>query len=362
MTQVETLFGDYATQLRAVVDENQDAWNTSWHGARFSNGIKGMSLNFTSILGKAKVYSAADITAHGSSKPIHELASPDKIIGEMASMKKIFNLTELQLRDLLTLKELAVSNERALVRLNELMFDTVRQAGLAPLMRLDWMIFTALSNKGVLALNTTNNPQGIITNSNIDFLMPAYNKINAVAAWSDTTNAKPIDDLYGLVRKASASGINFIGGETWMSSVAFNEMIATDQVKANVNTRFGVSSGQELAVTLDAVNAVLLSLGIPPIVIRGEVVAIEGKDGSVTNTLPWSDDNVTVVPSGELGAIEMAYAVEEKTEVPNVMYMDFNDVLISKFSTTNPVTESTGCELNAFPSIERINEIFTLAI
>jgi hypothetical protein len=111
---------------------------------------------------------------------------------------------------------------------------------------------------------------------------------------------------------------------------------------------------------MDRVNEFLSAKGLPDIEIVDVPIGIE-KDGMISTIRPFETTNVAFIPTGTLGVIKNAVAIEAMNPVDNVTYATFNRATISKWSQNEPFQEFTKAELNAFPALEAIDNIHLLS-
>ena len=123
---------------------------------------------------------------------------------------------------------------------------------------------------------------------------------------------------------------------------------------------YRVTTGGTIAnATLEQVNTYLQANMLPVIEIVDVVKSIE-KDGKLAAYRPFTQANCTLVPSGKLGIIHNAYAIEELKPVAATTYAVANNALISKWQQNEPWGEFTKGELNAMPGLSAIDSIYIL--
>jgi len=267
-------------------------------------------------------------------------------------------MKESDYRNYLTIQNMAnVSDAMKQKQILDLMWGDVKKAGEAPLKRIDMMVLQALST-GKVTINATTNPDGVVYDD-IDLLMPAANKLTVTEKWSIVASSKPITDIKLAVKAAKQRGIVF--EKMLMTFDGWWKFQASAEVTAQLAGYFRMGDNQKRVGTLDEVNQMLLANKFPYIELVNESIGIE-KSGVITAVDPWNSTSVTFVPSGKLGIIHNAYAIEQLKPVQQVQYATNNHVLISKWSQNNPWAEFTGCELNAFPGLETIDSIFIMDI
>lgn len=125
-----------------------------------------------------------------------------------------------------------------------------------------------------------------------DFGRPAGNNVTATALWSSATTVDRLTDLINWSQVYADANNGQAPGSTLMSTAVWNAFRAGDQFKS-------LTTGRPM--TLDEINAILVSEGVPPIYIYDrQVKSYEGVTARVTKA-----DSVLLLPAagtGELGA------------------------------------------------------------
>ena len=220
--------------------------------------------------------------------------------------------------------------------------------------RKEWYALQALSLTK-LQLNTTNNPQGIVNETVIDFQMPAANKAFASVAWTTALVATmdPITDFKAVIKSARAKGITF--SRILMTSDTYDLMVAATLFKAY----FLNASLVLTPMTLDTINTLLGSYRLPPITLIDTSIGIEAKSGVVTATNPWSITHITFVPDVRCGDM-FSGPIAEQLEPPDGVLLSMKgDVSMSIRREYNPVSVLTKAECNVFPSWTNIDRCFS---
>jgi hypothetical protein len=201
-----------------------------------------------------------------------------------------------------------------------------------------------------------------VVSDDIDLLMSSSNKKQGAVTWATAASATPITDIETVVTDAKARGISFakilMSYTLWLKFKKAQEVI--DTMKAYFyGPKPGAGFNPTAVTTLDNVNEFLTANKLPIIEIIDESIGVE-KDGIITATNFFDANNATFVPTGKLGSIKNALAIEKIKPVQHVTYADYNKVLISKWSSNEPFGEFTKGEWNAFPAWEAIDSCYLL--
>ncbi len=232
----------------------------------------------------------------------------------------------------------------------DFVFDSVQA-------RMEWQALVALSTTK-LQLTTTNNPQGIVNETVLDFGMPSANKKCVSVIWSvgNVATMDPIADFLAVVKAARAKGITF--SRMLMTSDTYDLMVpATLFIKYFANTAM---TGVTNPINLETINRVLQGYRIPPITLIDTSVGIEAKSGVVTATNPWSTTHITFIPDVTCGNM-LNGPIAEQIEPPDgVLLSKRGNVSVSIRKESNPVNVLTKAECNAFPAWTNVDRCFSL--
>lgn len=353
--KVKSMFGVYADKMQVVVDKSLDLFAPVWFKKYFDWGTPTTALTFISVIGRSRVEAAASIVERNSPAPIRSRAGLEKLSGSVPAIKESFRMNEEDYRNYLTVQNMTLSDEAKRNMVLDLMFGELKKAGDAPLKRIDIMVLQALS-LGKVTVNATNNPDGLIL-TDIDLLMPVTNYRKPVVVWSSTGTSTPITDIKGIVHDADARGITF--EKMLMTPSKFWQFQQSAETIKMLNAFYRLDSKAQTVATLEQINVFLAANMFPQIEIVNVSVGVE-KDGITSVYKPFNDASVTFIPSGKLGLIHNAFAIEQMVPVQGINYATYEKVLLKKYAQHNPWAEFTDCELNAFPGLEAIDRIYIL--
>ncbi len=339
--------------LQTLIDNTKAAYRKVVWG-NFFDWKDTASITYETVIGESDIGAAASVVAYDTAAPIRTRRSLGSLSGEIPSLRQKFQMNEKDLQDYLSLKRLANADEMQLINL---VWKDVKNSAEAPHKRLDIFVLEAIS-KGTITLDSTTNPDGIRTEKVIDFQMPSANKLDAAATWATGgATSKPITDIMNVVKEAEAKGVVF--EKMLMRRGTFNNLRKADETREYI-TGFKIGAGEsKVNLSLNLINEFMIAEGLPRIAIVDRPIEIE-KDGVISTIHPFADNNVSFLPAGKLGDMLNAPIVEELFPAKHVSYAKNNRVLLKKWSETDPISEFTGCELNAFPSWKNVNKCFIL--
>ena len=225
--------------------------------------------------------------------------------------------------------------------------------------RVEIMFEQALSTGQVLVADDAHEGLGI----RVDFGYKDANKFHAIAAaWSDSANALPLDDLRQLFDAADANSDSI--GDIYLSEQYFNYMRKCTDVKelvANNNNQVIINVANlpmpNRQKTLDALND---EFGATFHIVNNSYM-VEAKDGTQTPVKPWAQGNVVGVPASVVGRLVYGTLAEDMNRVAGVAYQNSGFILVSEYSHNEPsLEEFTAAQALAMPVIDDGEHIYVL--
>lgn len=341
-----------------MIDASADKFAPTWFERYFDWGAPTQTLSFVTAIGRSRIEAAATVMDRDGATPVRSRQALEKLSGEVPAIKMMYKMSETDYRNFEAIQALNISEATKKAQLLDLMYGDIKRVVGGTYKRVDAMCLQAIST-GKITLTTSNNPDGIITSSDIDLLMPSGNFKNATATWKTANSGKPITDINTVVAAGEAEGKSF--SKILMDRATFLYMSATDEVRNMVSGFFRINTKDQITPVLSQVNEYLEANMLPQIEIVNEKIGIE-KDGVISTISPFATDVAVFVPAGKLGVIHNALALEEMRPVKQVSYAKSGRTLVSKWSQNEPFAEYTKGELNAFPGVESIDSIFILDI
>lgn len=219
--------------------------------------------------------------------------------------------------------------------------------------RLEACFLQGLSSGITLVTDENNVGAGI----RVNFGYKDANKYGVTAVWG-TANATPVSDLKKVITAADGD-VSLI----MMSKTKYDQMRQSQEAKELAANYAGilVLENSKLPVPLpNAFDAAFKAETGCDIKIVDRKVKIE-IDGKVTNTNPWDDKFIVLLPSDQVGALVYGTLAEETNPVKQVDYTKANEyTLVSKFSKNDPLEEFTSSQALALPVIENVDQIYQI--
>lgn len=222
--------------------------------------------------------------------------------------------------------------------------------------KLEWLA-KQVASKGMVTLNITNNESGVQTKFDVDFGVPAANKANATAPWSDPAS-DPVADIQARMSAGRAKGkvfkYMFMDRETFetlASNVNFQKFAASFAVNAlNLQQRPDVATA----------NAALTRQGLPQIMVWDSYVSNEGKNGVRTPDSGWQTGMVTFSTTEKLGSTLYTMSADEFVSVGSAAKVKSGIVLVKTWAEEDPITVITKGVAYALPVLNGAKSIHLL--
>ncbi len=332
-----------------------------------------LGLSIQTLIGSKKRPVTADVVSYDTKAPEKKRDVVDKLTIDIPAIKISRSLTEQELQDYDQLLRLTATDARQR-QILDLIYDDLDFVVEGVLAQYEYLALKAL-NQQKIRLNLANNV-GLITEVDIDYQMTAaYKRIikssDAMRLWTyyttDADKPKPITDIEVVVAAAKAQGIKF--RYIAMNQSKYIEFQGATQVQEYTRPYAASSllygSGVTIAPTLVEVNKMLLARTLPQIIAIDSVVGLENENHVITNADPFLDNDgadkfIVFLQDLAVGNMLAGPITEESHPVNQVDYAKKENILVSKYSETNPVKEFTVAQANAFPSLETIDTIFRL--
>lgn len=274
----------------------------------------------------------ASITAWDSGAPLRDKNTVARLTAELGKIQHAYRLTE---KELLMYNKPRMPEEQQGVI--QAIYDNTDRLVWGVQDREEWLRAKAVY-VGQLQYNEND------VQLNIDFLIPAKNKLNVTTGWTDTQNSKPIDDLRQAVRQFKDANNGEAPVEMHMSDTVEALLLQNAQVKMHV---YGSPTDARI-VTSEQLQNLFSALSLPPYrVVSDQVV---GENGS-ERLMP--EDRVVLLGEN-LGYTAQGPTVENNYK-PGIY-------VIPQIQETNPPRQEVFVGEAAFPALERPSAIVHLVV
>lgn len=213
--------------------------------------------------------------------------------------------------------------------------------------RLEWIALRQIST-GKVSLTQTNN-QNIVTEFDIDYQIPAAQKMGVAKKWS-AADANPIADLKLAIKNIKKNSISprfaFLNLDTFSKFVENENVIK--QSASFANNALGISQTPDLATVNSMLARTPYLNGVQLVVIDQDITT--EIDGKRTTGNPFVDDVVMLSESKLLGNTYWKKPVDMNLAGSKSMKVMNGPIMVKKFSEEEPVVEVTQGIANAFPA------------
>ena len=304
---------------------------------------------------------AADVVAFDSRAPRKGRYKPGKITGDIPKVEvaRAKNETELNTyRQLLAVVNANPTNQQAKNRLIDWIYEDTQFALDGVNARQEWLAKQAVSN-GKYSLTVDNNEAGVQTKVDIDFGIPAVNRKNAVADWSDAGNAKPITDIRAIDEAARKKGYRIRFATTDHATML--NMLATAEVRNFCASFVQVALDIQFIPNLEQLNAALARENLPTFRVWDSYVAIEGKKGAEPKAeTGWIEGNVCFSVAPQLGQVQWTDTADAFVTIDDSVKAQNDFTLVKVFALQDPISVITKGVAYATPVLDGALRMFIL--
>ncbi|WP_028375993.1 major capsid protein [Leeuwenhoekiella sp. MAR_2009_132] len=291
----------------------------------------------------------ADIVSFDSPLPIKSRASMKSASGEIPKIGMKFILNEKQMN---TLRILRNTPGRKL-ELARKIFQDSENAIFGIKERLEEALLLGISS-GVTIIPEADNTGTAVR---VDYNIPASNQFGVTKIWSDETS-KPLSDIKNAMKEARSKGE--YPNTIWMGSDTVENLFSNDQIRLQFAFNQNINGTADNVPMLDQDQIVsLFSRTLKLNLIVVDRTFVHEKNGKKTVSEGWAKDMVVLTTGTNLGSLVYSTLAEEEFPVEGVSYTKANDyILVSKWGTTDPVSEATGGQAIVFPILQNVESIF----
>lgn len=295
-------------------------------------------------------YVAADYVAIDSPVP---LKSRDRISVANGKLPKMGMKKNLKESEILALRIMEAQGGQTAEIRRKLAQDPVAcSVGIDE--RNEYALLYGLSN-GYVAVRDDDNPKELLR---INYQYPEDNKLGI----NNKKGGLTVDDLKNAIERATNDGNTII--QFWIAKTTFDALKKTQGAKELVATYNGQSydSNTKLPTptTTKFQEAFEDETGVTFRIIN-RTVRLE-EDGGRRSVKPWNKNMVIGVCNTMIGALVYGQVAESTNRVSGVTYQQIDYKLISQYSTTDPLMETTAVQAYCLPVIEDVDSIYQIDI
>ena len=295
-------------------------------------------------------YVAADYVAVDSPVP---LKARDKISTNNGKLPKMGMKKFLKESDIIKLRLMeAQGGQTAEIRRRLAQDPVACSVGIDE--RNEYALLFGLSN-GYVAIRDEDNPKELLR---ISYKYLDDNKLGV----NSTTEGLTVDDLKRCIDRASNDGNTIT--KFWIAKSTFDALKKTDSAKELVATYNGQTYDSETKLPVPTSSKFQEAFEDETGVtfrILDRTVFLE-HDGKKKPVKPWNKNMVIGVCSDMIGALVYGQVAETTNPVINVTYQSIDYKLISRFSQTDPLMETTAVQAYCLPIIEDVDSIYQIDV
>jgi hypothetical protein len=293
-------------------------------------------------------YVAADYVAIDSPVP---LKARDRIAVANGKLPKMGMKKHLKESEILALRMMEVQGGQTAEIRRKLAQDPVScSVGIDE--RNEYALLYGLSN-GYVAVRDDDNPKELLR---ISYQYLEDNKLGI----NSTKEGLTVDDLKNAIDRAASDGNTII--QFWIAKTAFNALKKTQGAKELVATYNGQSYDSNTKLPTPTTSkfqeAFEDETGVTFRIIN-RTVRLE-EDGVRRSVKPWNKNMVIGVCNTMIGALVYGQVAEATNRVNGVTYQQIDYKLISQYSTTDPLMETTAIQAYCLPVVEDVDTIYQI--
>jgi hypothetical protein len=217
--------------------------------------------------------------------------------------------------------------------------------------RAEWIALRQISLGKVQFTNSNN--AAIVTEYNVDYQIPATQKVGVNTSWATGTSGKPLSkDFKAAIAIGKTIGATY--KFAFMNPGTFEKMVAQEEVikkcASYVQNVSGIAEEPDLATFNGYLTKKAETYKGLQIIVIDQDITIELADGTRTTANPFEDDVVLFSESKVLGATHWKRPIDMNVKNSAAMKVMHGHTLIKKYSEESPVKEVTEGISNLFPA------------
>ena len=293
-------------------------------------------------------YVAADYVAIDSPVP---LKSRDKISTASGKLPKVGMKNTLKESEILALRLMEAQGGQAAEIRRKLAQDPVAcNVGVDE--RNEYALLYGLSN-GYVAVRDEDNPKELLR------IKYQYLQDNILGV-NNVDDGLTVADLKNCIERASSDGNTII--QFWIGKAKFDALKKAQDARELVANYRGQTYDSQTKLPVPTANvfqeAFMDETGVSFRIIN-RTVRLE-QDGVKKSVKPWNNNMVIGVCSNMIGALVYGQVAEATNRVTGVEYQQIDYKLISQYSTTDPLRETTAIQAYCLPVIEDVDTIYQI--
>lgn len=306
-------------------------------------------LTWKMLEGQAGLKIAADLVARGATIPKKTREAISRIQGDIPKIAVSREKLEDELTEYDIMMAMA-SNNPDLKAIVEFWAEDTQFCWTGVAARAEWIALRQISTGKVKITNANN--AGVITEFDVDYQIPAAQKIGVNTSWATVASAKPITkDFPEAIKKGKAIGANY--KFAFMNVSTLEKLVATDEVIKMCASYLQNAINLPFAPALQDVNAMLMrrvNFNGLQIVVIDQDITLELANGSRSTGNPFENDVVLFSESKVLGKTHWKRPIDMNMTGSVALKAMNGHTMIKKYSEESPIKEVTEGIANLFPA------------
>jgi len=306
-------------------------------------------LTWKMLEGQAGLKIAADLVARGATIPKKTREAISRLQGDIPKI----SIGREKLEDELTEYDIMLamaSQNPDLKAIVEFWAEDTKYCWNGVAARAEWIALKQIS-LGKVTFSNANNAS-VVTEYNVDYQIPADQKIGVNTRWDNGTTGKPFSkDFPAALAKGKAIGATY--RFAFMNTATLAKLVEQEETIKYCASYLQNLAGMSQVPALSDVNAMLLKKvafkGLQIVEIDQDIT-IELPDGSRITGNPFEDDVVLFSESKVLGKTYWKRPIDMNLTGSVAMKVMNGHTLIKKYSEESPVKEVTEGIANLFPA------------
>lgn len=360
----QTIFNEFreSNDFQTIIENNEEIFTVGSYQGYLTPQYTS-ERTWTSYIASARNAPMASVIAFSADAPLRSRNVMRKASGDIPTIAHKKQMSKEDLRRFIEMQDNPMIGQTDIFGL---LFNDVEEVVNGTIDRMDYLFWQAVS-EGRFLLNTTNNPDGTITATEVSIGMGDDQKFGTRGATWDNTAATPIADIQHVISTYyDPKGLTVENIK--MSQAVYNKMIKTTEVLAaltgvNITVGSRTIETKPAVVRLTDLNTVFVDAGLPPIVIIKKSVNVEtyAKNTStgvvtpgMTKLNPFNQYNVSFTTSDNYGRLQWTFVNEARLPEAIKSYATYESYILLKKWRANS-SEFTESEALAIPVIDNVD-------
>lgn len=306
-------------------------------------------LTWKMLEGQAGLKIAADLVARGATIPKKTREAISRIQGDIPKIAVSREKQEDELTEYDIMLAMAAQNPdlRAIV---EFWAEDTQFCWTGVAARAEWIALKQIS-LGKVTLTNANNGS-VVSQFDVDYQIPAAQKLGVNTSWSAGTAGKPFTkDFPAAIAAGKAIGVTY--KYAFMNTATLAKLVQQEEVIKMCASYLSNLAGMAQTPALSDVNAAMLrkvAFNGLQIIEVDQDITIELPDGTRATGNPFEDDVVLYSESKVLGKTHWKRPIDMNMSNSVAMKVMNAHTMIKKYSDESPVREVTEGIANLFPA------------